>query len=126
MEPLTIPVSLGELIDKITILEIKVERFQGVALTHVERELALLVSVLQQADVTPDPELLASLRQVNRALWSIEDAIRDHERRGDFQSGFIALARSVYVENDRRAALKRALNERHGSWLVEEKSYSAY
>ena len=126
MESLTIPVSLGELIDKITILEIKAERFTGTALAHVQQELDLLVAVVEQAAVVPDPELLAALRQVNRTLWTIEDEIRDHERRGDFQASFIALARSVYTQNDRRAALKRALNERHGSLLIEEKSYSAY
>lgn len=126
MADLMIPVSVGELIDKITILELKRACLQGTALVHVERELAALQQVLVAAALQPDPELLEELRQVNGALWRIEDEIREHERRGDFGEGFIALARAVYCTNDRRAALKRALNLRHGSELVEEKAYTPY
>jgi hypothetical protein len=126
MAELLIPVSVGELIDKITILEIKQAHLQGEALAHVERELKLLQQVAEAAGLQPDPVLLQELRQVNRALWEIEDAIRDHERRADFDERFIGLARSVYRTNDRRAELKRTLNARHGSALVEEKSYTPY
>ena len=126
MADLLIPVSVGELIDKITILELKRACLQAEALAHVERELGELQTVLSAAALEPDASLLEELRQVNGALWRIEDEIREHERRGDFGQRFIELARSVYRTNDRRAALKRALNERHGSALIEEKSYSPY
>lgn len=126
MADLLIPVSIGELIDKITILELKQAHLQGDALLHVARELRLLQEVAATAGLIPDPVLLQELREVNGALWEIEDAIRDHERRGDFGAGFIALARAVYRTNDRRAELKRSLNARHGSLLIEEKSYTPY
>lgn len=126
MADLLIPVSVGELIDKITILELKRACLQGEALENVQHELAALEAVLTAAALQPDGDLLQQLRQVNAELWRIEDDIRDHERRADFGERFIALARSVYRSNDRRAALKRALNERHGSALIEEKSYSPY
>ena len=126
MKPLRIPVSLGELIDKITILAIKAERLSEPAAANVRQELALLEAVLEAADLVPDPALVEELREVNCTLWEIEDSIREHERQGDFGADFIALARAVYRTNDRRAALKRCFNERHGSPLIEEKSYSAY
>jgi hypothetical protein len=126
MEELRVPVSLGELIDKITILEIKAQRLEGPAVANVRRELELLNAVLADADLSPDPALVEQLREVNRSLWTIEDEIREQERRGDFGPAFIALARAVYRTNDHRAALKRSLNERHGSALIEEKSYSDY
>jgi hypothetical protein len=73
-----------------------------------------------------DPALQAELRAVNQELWTIEDDIRDHERRNDFGASFIALARSVYVTNDRRAAIKRTINERCGSEIMEVKGYQEY
>jgi hypothetical protein len=126
MEELRVPVSLGELIDKITILEIKAQRLEGPALANVRKELELLQAVLADANLSPDSALVEQLREVNRSLWSIEDEIREQERRSDFGPTFIALARAVYRTNDRRAALKRSLNERHGSALIEEKSYCDY
>jgi hypothetical protein len=126
MADLLVPVSVGELIDKITILEIKQAHLRGEALAHVERELQLLQQVAEVAGLQPDPSLLQELRQVNRDLWEIEDAIRELERHADFGARFIALARSVYRTNDRRAELKRTLNTRYGSALVEEKSYAPY
>lgn len=123
---ITIPVSIGELIDKITILEIKAERLGGAGKTNVERELALLNATLAASGLAIDPALLGALKAVNLELWRIEDEIREQERRQDFGDAFIALARAVYVTNDRRAALKRQLNERHGSALIEEKSYRPY
>jgi Family of unknown function (DUF6165) len=126
MEALRVPVSLGELLDKITILEIKAERLEGPAVANVRKELELLNAVLADADLSPDPALVEQLREVNRSLWTIEDEIREQERRGDFGPAFISLARAVYRTNDRRAGLKRSLNERHGSALIEEKSYSDY
>lgn len=126
---LTIPCSAGEVIDKLTILEIKLARITDPAkLANVAREHAALAAVWQQA--VPDPaalaEPVAALRQVNETLWDVEDEIREHERRSDFGAAFVVLARSVYRTNDRRAELKREINARLGSALVEEKSYAAY
>lgn len=120
-----IPVSAGELVDKITILRVKAARIDPAKRPNVVKELALLETVA--AGALPDlAELAAELEAVNAALWDIEEGKRDCERRGDFGPGFIALARSVYVENDRRAAIKRRINEAVGSDLVEEKSYRPY
>ena len=121
-----IPVSVGELIDKITILQIKASRFQGDALAHVQRELDLLENVRRDAGVSLPQELEPALLTINSKLWSIEDAIREREAASDFGERFIELARSVYHCNDQRAALKRQINASTGSSLVEEKSYSAY
>lgn len=125
---LMVPVSFGELVDKITILEIKAQTFQGAALEHVTHELNLLRAIYQvhQAvsdEVLSDDALWERLRRVNRSLWQVEDALRDCEARRDFGRRFIALARSVYLINDRRAALKRQLTLNDGSGIVEEKSY---
>ena len=126
MDPLLTPVSLGEIIDKITILEIKTEQLNGTAQAHASHELGLLVQVLTSADISMDPSLKVQLQSVNRRLWQIEDDIRDHEHRKDFGPSFIELARSVYFNNDERAAIKRQINERYGSAIVEVKSYSDY
>ena len=123
---ISIPVSLGELVDKITILQIKAEHLEAEALAHVSEELALLQQALAAAAVDLDAALEAELLAVNRRLWQIEDAIRDQERRACFDATFIDLARAVYRTNDQRAALKRQINERYGSTLIEQKSYSAY
>jgi hypothetical protein len=121
------PVSWGELLDKITILEIKRERIPSArACANVTRELALLQHVA--GDVTQNNAVAAAaqrLRVVNEALWDIEDAIRDHEAAGAFGDSFVHLARSVYKQNDLRAAIKRQINELLGSNLMEEKSYAS-
>ncbi len=123
------PVSWGELLDKITILEIKAARIQdSEKVANVQRELALLEPLREearraQAEVA---RLEAELKAVNESLWEVEDRIRDCERRQDFGPAFIALARSVYRQNDQRARLKRELNLALDSGLVEEKSYRAY
>lgn len=126
---IAVPVSPGELVDKITILEIKAERIADPRkLENVRRELRLLQEV-RDAAIRPSDGLdglTRQLRTVNQALWETEDDIRACERRGDFGAGFIELARSVYKTNDRRAALKREVNELLGSALVEEKSYVRY
>lgn len=126
MADLRIPVSIGELVDKITILEIKLEQLQGDALEHVQRELGLLREVLAAAALVIDPQLWRELAAINRSLWRIEDDIRELERLGSFGDAFIALARSVYRSNDHRAQLKRLINEQHGSLIVEEKGYAPY
>jgi hypothetical protein len=126
---LLIPISAGELFDKISILELK-----AVAITeparhgNVMRELAALKAVCR-GQIAPEPELEAlnaELKAVNGRLWQIEDSIRDHEHNRRFDERFIELARSVYRENDRRAELKRRINELTQSELVEEKSYTPY
>ena len=122
----TAPVSWGELIDKITILEIKTERLPGIkARANAASELALLRSAAGTA-AGEVAGLAAELRQVNEALWEVEDALRDHEREGRFDDGFVQLARSVYRHNDTRAGLKRQINQALGSALVEEKGYKPY
>lgn len=129
MTELLVPISPGELIDKITILEIKSARMTDAAKLHnVRTELALLsetwrASAFSAVDITAE---WSGLREVNGQLWDIEDRIRDKERDGLFDAGFIELARAVYVTNDERAALKRRINTRLGSALVEEKSYREY
>lgn len=124
------PVSWGELIDKITILEIKVERLPAEqARANAARELALLRQIAEPvlAGAGQDVQALVTrLKAMNQALWQIEDRIRDHERSGIFDDAFIALARSVYKSNDERGRLKRALNLALGSELIEEKSYKPY
>ena len=126
---LLIPVSAGELIDKITILRVKADRIGDPAKeANVRKELALLETVCVQTigGVEGLDPLTTELLAVNAALWDIEDGKRDCERRQDFGPTFIALARSVYIENDRRAAIKRRINDLTGSDIVEEKSYQPY
>ena len=124
-----VEIAPGELIDKITILEIKAERIDDAEkLHHVQTELRTLVAACDAA-VQPSSQLemvTKELKQVNMQLWDIEDQIRDCERNSDFADRFIELARAVYHTNDRRAALKRQINELLGSRLIEEKSYSDY
>jgi len=120
------PVSWGELLDKITILQIKQERIADAAKrVNVTTELEAL-SAIAGAAMRQAAALLAELKQVNEALWEIEDQIRDKEREGEFDARFIELARAVYVTNDQRAAVKRQINQALGSALVEEKSYKPY
>jgi len=123
------PISAGELVDKITILRVKAARIGDPAKeANVRKELAMLEAIA--ADALPASadidRLTGELAEVNAALWDIEDGKRDCERRQDFGDRFVALARSVYIENDRRAAIKRAINEAAGSDIVEEKSYRPY
>ncbi|QIB65408.1 DUF6165 family protein [Kineobactrum salinum] len=126
---ITVPVSFGEVLDKITILEIKSERISDAAkLANVRQELEALNTTWAQA--VPDQAHIAELRRqlkaVNESLWVIEDDIRDCEKAQDFGPTFIELARAVYVTNDRRAALKKDINLALGSRFVEEKSYQDY
>lgn len=123
------PVSWGELIDKITILEIKADEIDdSAALAHVREELRLLREIEAEAQAAAGElaELKSALKAVNLALWRIEDDIRDKERAKNFDGGFIELARSVYQRNDERARLKKRINEVTGSHIVEQKSYAAY
>ena len=120
------PISLGELIDKITILQIKTQHLQGNALVNVTKELDALETTLKNLQLNIDPTLIQRLKEVNQDLWEIEDDIRDQERQKSFGETFIHLARSVYQQNDLRAAIKKELNTTYGSAFVEEKSYKEY
>ena len=111
-----IPVSLGELLDKITILEIKVLHLKGEGLAHGIQELSLLRQVLGDLAFPVEQERFSDLKSVNQSLWTIEDAIRDKERQGQFDAEFVELARQVYFQNDRRAALKRHIKQRRRFW----------
>ncbi len=124
-----VPVSPGELIDRIGILEIKAARFRDAdKRRNVARDLARLAAV-RDAGLTASAALAAlaaELKAVNERLWEIEDALRGHEARGDFGAGFVTLARAVYQNNDRRSALKHRIDRLLGATIVEEKEYTAY
>lgn len=129
MNEIQVPVSFGELIDKITILEIKSERIEDPAkLANVRRELDALNAtwLTSPAAATDIGAARAELKAVNERLWVIEDEIRLKEADQAFDAEFIRLARSVYFENDERARIKREINTALGSTLVEEKSYKDY
>ena len=124
----SVEVSPGELIDKITILEIKLERIDDAKkLKNVKSEWETLTAARDAAVESSDEleRLSAELKQVNERLWEIEDHIRECERDQDFGDKFIELARGVYVNNDERSRLKRDINKLLGSSLIEEKSYAA-
>ena len=128
-DEIKVPISPGELLDKVTILRIKSQRMADPSkLKNVRLELASLEEIWRnspygRADVTADVE---ALQKVNESLWVIEDDIREQERRQDFGAEFVRLARAVYFENDERAAIKRRINLNLGSSIVEEKSYAEY
>lgn len=122
-----IDVSLGEVVDKITILEIKIERITDPGkLEHVRMEHSLLRKALEEARVEVDPEDFRRLKAVNSRLWEIEDSIRKKERDREFDEEFIELARSVYTENDRRFEIKSRISSAGGSEILEEKEYVDY
>ena len=129
MGSVSIPISYGELIDKITILEIKSQKITDAEkvknVRHELDELLRVWSPLEESSVAID-DLRQELKTVNETLWDIEDDIRKKDLRGEFDSEFIELARSVYIQNDTRAEHKRAINLRLGSELMEEKSYVNY
>ncbi len=124
-----VSLSAGECLDKITILEIKAAKIKDAAkLVNINHELKILQDICaktlpKEIDISSE---MAELKSVNEALWKIEDDIRDKEFAGEFDQRFIELARSVYITNDKRAAIKRLLNEKLGSELIEEKSYADY
>ena len=124
-----VPISWGELFDKITILQIKLENLTSKdALKNVEREIKQLRSILIKyfPENTKAKQLEEELKQINQKLWHIEDKIRDKERNRSFDDEFIQLARSVYIINDERSRIKRKINDFFGSEFVEEKSYAKY
>jgi hypothetical protein len=123
-----VPVSWGELIDKLTILEIKSEKIESPeALINIRHELALLQAIAEPVTVQRNiSEFKKKLRLLNETLWQIEDRVREKEAQGTFDAEFIELARSVYKTNDKRSGLKRQINTQLGSSIVEEKSYASY
>jgi peptidoglycan hydrolase CwlO-like protein len=124
-----VELSVGELLDKIAILQIKAERIVDPSkLENINKELDVLMSLWK--DFAYSNNNLESetneLKAINEELWDIEDKIRDKERNQVFDKGFIELARAVYITNDKRAGIKRIINSKTGSELIEEKSYSDY
>ena len=123
MLTIQVPISIGELIDKITILEIKSELFKGVKLKNVEKELTSLKSILNDLDIEIDYRLKNKMRSINSEIWEIERLIREYEKIKKFDQDFIEIARSVYIKNDLRASIKRDINISFNSAFIEEKSY---
>jgi uncharacterized protein YukE len=124
-----IELSVGELLDKITILQIKSERIDDAAkLENINKELNVLQAIWEASPYLQKDldENINELKTINEALWNIEDKIRDKEGEQAFDQGFIELARSVYFTNDKRAEVKKVINNKTGSDLIEEKSYSDY
>ena len=122
-----IEISIGELVDKITILSIKLERVKDeVKLKNIKTEYNTLNNYLNATIISKDSKEYKDLKYVNEKLWEIEDKIRIKEREGEFDDEFIQLARSVYFENDVRAEIKRKINLLTGSELIEEKEYVDY
>ncbi|MDR6992442.1 hypothetical protein J2X52_002559 [Luteimonas sp. 3794] len=129
MSEISVPVSFGELLDKLSILQIKSERMDDPAkLANVRTELSALEQTWMAHPAAGHDivRLRAELKAVNERLWDIEDAVRVKERAGEFGEDFVQLARSVYFENDERARIKKAINLALGSAYVEEKSYADY
>ncbi len=121
-----IEVSNGEIVDKLTIIEIKLENIRDEEkLKNLRKEYEILDRAVAQI-ISKEHELYRELKDINRQLWDIEDRIRDLERRKDFGDEFIQTARSVYFTNDKRSEVKRKINELTGSGLIEEKSYEKY
>ena len=126
MKEILAPVSLGELIDKITILQIKKANLEGQPLINVEHELGQLIETLNSLSLNIDQTTFEKLRKVNQDLWNIEDTIRDFEKAKNFGPDFIQLARSVYKTNDLRSTIKKEINAKYNSVIVEEKFYKEY
>jgi hypothetical protein len=120
------PISLGELIDKITILQIKTRHLRGSALKNASKELNALLDTLEKSGVNIEQSIINALERVNSELWEIEDNIRQKEHENDFSTDFVRLARSVYQKNDLRSTIKREINITYGSEFIEEKAYKNY
>ena len=122
-----VPVSVGELLDKITILQIKSERIKDPAkLVNIRKELDALVETCRKNSIDIGHALVTELKKINETLWVVEDDIRDKERAKLFDQQFIELARAVYVTNDQRFQVKAQINKAMGSAYAEEKSYQPY
>ena len=121
-----VPISIGELIDKITILEIKKDKLKNLKLKNILKELSFLKDVLEKNGIFIPDEIFLQLKSINLTLWDIEDKIRIKEKNKEFDNEFIKLARSVYLNNDRRSETKKELNIMFNSEIIEEKSYEKY
>ena len=120
------PISIGELVDKITILQIKKEYMSGDKLKNVSHELEILELLIEENCLKIDRCFFDKLKEVNGHLWKIEDHLRLKESKNEFDNEFIDLARSVYQQNDKRALLKKEINHKYNSNIIEEKSYKDY
>ena len=123
---LKIPVSIGELVDKITILKIKLKFINGPKKVNVKKEYDLLNDVLKDSSLIIEDELMSDLQGINQKLWDVEDEIRIKELNNDFKKDFIILARSIYKLNDKRSEIKKKINKKYNSIIVEEKIYEKY
>ncbi len=121
-----VPISVGELIDKITILEIKKKYMSGEKMKNVNNEFKSLKFILHNEKLEVDQNLYLKLKNINSSLWKIEDKIRIKESLKEFDEDFIELARSVYKVNDERSLIKREINLKYNSEIIEEKSYKKY
>tara|TARA_B100001057_G_scaffold411433_2_gene427056 strand:+ start:519 stop:896 length:378 start_codon:yes stop_codon:yes gene_type:complete len=123
---LKIPVSLGEIVDKITILKIKLKYLKGQNKANVRYEYDLLLNILRDSPILMEDNLIKELQNINQNLWEVEDKIRKKELNKNFEEEFIELARSVYRLNDERFKTKNALNQKYNSEIIEEKIYEKY
>jgi hypothetical protein len=122
-----VEVSIGELVDKVSILSIKLKKIKDAnKLANIRKEYAILVQAMQASGITLESPEFKRLEAINLKLWDIEDHIRAKEAKKEFDEAFIALARSVYFTNDERAEVKRGVNIKYGSGIVEEKEYVEY
>ena len=120
------PISIGELVDKITILEIKKNKLQNSKLENVLKELSFLRKLMEKHQIEIADNLFTQLKEINLTLWNIEDQIRIKEKNKEFDNIFIELARSVYFKNDKRAEIKKRINRLSNSEITEEKFYAEY
>ena len=120
------PISIGELVDKITILEIKKNKLQNSKLKNVLKELSFLRKLMKKHQIEITDDLFTQLKEINLTLWNIEDQIRIKEKNKEFDNIFIKLARSVYFTNDKRSEIKKRINRLSNSEITEEKSYAEY
>ena len=123
---INVPISVGALIDKITILEIKKNKLKNLKLKNILKELSFLRAVLEKNSIFIPDEIFLQLKSINLTLWDIEDKIRIKEKNKEFDNEFIELARSVYLNNDKRSETKKELNIIFNSEIIEEKSYEKY
>ena len=123
---INVPISVGELIDKVSILEIKKDKLKNLKLKNILKELSFLREVLEKNNIFIPDEIFFQLKSVNLKLWDIEDKIRIKEKNKEFDNEFIELARSVYLNIDRRSETKKELNIMFNSEIIEEKSYEKY
>ena len=120
------PISIGELVDKITILEIKKNKLQDSKLENILKELSFLRKLMERHQIEITDDLFTQLKEINLTLWNIEDQIRVKEKNKEFDNTFIELARSVYFKNDKRAEIKKSINRLSNSEITEEKFYEEY